>query len=201
MGLAVGVGVLKDLKENDLEWWRDELREISALITQRGLGIYVEPEDGPWETVDFEMIGYSGLHYLRRIAAHLAFGYPLPSPLAAGEDPLDDSLVDRYYRHSTNRRPSMFSRRKIVRPFDHLMIHSDSEGYYIPVDFPDVLFATGGDTAPGGGMVGSSVRLATELEQLRNPRYTAGDRPRIRRAVERRRRAGERLGRMAAVRR
>ena len=44
----------------------------------------------------------------------------------------------------------------------HLLCHSDSEGYYIPVDFQDVIFD---DTLPGG-MLGSSQRLREELIEV-----------------------------------
>jgi hypothetical protein len=45
----------------------------------------------------------------------------------------------------------------------HLLCHSDAEGFYLPMDFSDVLFS--GDEEPElpGGMLGSSYRLFEEL--------------------------------------
>ncbi|MFL5242013.1 MAG: hypothetical protein ACJ8FY_07885 [Gemmataceae bacterium] len=47
------------------------------------------------------------------------------------------------------------------------MQHSDAEGYYLPQDFPKVLFPPEDLEIPGG-MVGSSVRLHDECKRLAN---------------------------------
>ncbi len=47
-------------------------------------------------------------------------------------------------------------------PFDHLIHHSDCEGYYVPVEFGPVLV----DEELSGGALGSSVRLLAELRAL-----------------------------------
>lgn len=44
----------------------------------------------------------------------------------------------------------------------HLLCHSDCEGYYLPVEFDDILFPDDELGIPGG-MVGSSVALLREL--------------------------------------
>jgi nucleotide-binding universal stress UspA family protein len=44
-------------------------------------------------------------------------------------------------------------------PFAHLIDHSDADGYYVPVEFPDPLVA-------GDEMVGSSQQLLAECEAL-----------------------------------
>lgn len=33
------------------------------------------------------------------------------------------------------------SQLEIERRFDHLIVHSDAEGFYVPIEFPDVLYA------------------------------------------------------------
>lgn len=50
--------------------------------------------------------------------------------------------------------------------FDHLLLHSDSEGYYVPIEFDGVLIAKNDELA--GGMVGSSQRLLAECLRLRD---------------------------------
>lgn len=44
------------------------------------------------------------------------------------------------------------------REFDHLIVHSDAQGYYLPIEFDEVLFPPS-DLAIPGGMVGSAQRL------------------------------------------
>ncbi|MGZ3424514.1 MAG: hypothetical protein ACXVEE_42030, partial [Polyangiales bacterium] len=44
----------------------------------------------------------------------------------------------------------------------HLLVHSDCEGYYVPVDFAEVVF----DDELPGGMLGSSQRLMRELVEV-----------------------------------
>ena len=41
----------------------------------------------------------------------------------------------------------------------HLLCHSDAEGYYVPIDFADIIV----DDEIPGGMIGSSQRLFAEL--------------------------------------
>ncbi len=43
----------------------------------------------------------------------------------------------------------------------HLLCHSDAEGFYLPIDFQQILFDESGQIA--GQMVGSSYRLRDEL--------------------------------------
>ena len=50
----------------------------------------------------------------------------------------------------------------VASPRHHLLWHSDAEGYYVPVDFPEVIL----DDRIAGSMVGSSVRLLEELKLI-----------------------------------
>ncbi|CKR85698.1 Uncharacterised protein [Mycobacterium tuberculosis] len=46
----------------------------------------------------------------------------------------------------------------------HLVCHSDAEGFYVPVDFDEVLYSEPDDDKQlAGGMLGSSYRLRDEL--------------------------------------
>jgi hypothetical protein len=159
MGLSVEVGIIADLLENDeegAEHVREEFEILSRYLVSIGLKPHVEPHDIVVWSCDLH--GYSGLHYLRRVAAHLHYNRKLPTPgdNTAAKDP----VLDRYY--------SDFDRsdlRKSFGTFDHLIVHSDAEGYYIPQDFPRVLIP--GDAFPiAGGMVGSSQQLREECRKI-----------------------------------
>lgn len=51
------------------------------------------------------------------------------------------------------------------RDFDHLIVYSDCEGFYLPQDFKHVLFATEQTEVPGA-IVGSVPRLLSECDRL-----------------------------------
>ena len=71
MGLGLEVGILADLRENDeegYEYFRSQLDALNSCLQQANIPDHAEPED--CEVWSGEMFGYSGLHYLRRFAAH-----------------------------------------------------------------------------------------------------------------------------------
>ena len=168
MGLSIEVGILADLKENDPEGgvhFRNEFQLLNRYLGTRGLPAHNEPDTcDVWSCA---MYGYSGLHYLRRIAAHydLKATLPLPGDTNSSEDP----ILQQYYRDFERPRAGiigkLFGTGRRKRSFDHLIIHSDAEGYYIPQDFPDVLIP-GKDVPIAGGIVGSSHRLLSECQRL-----------------------------------
>lgn len=169
MGLALEVGILADLRENDEEGYesfRNEFQVLNGYLQQLTIPVHVEPED--CEVWSCEMFGYSGLHYLRRIAAHLDSDGQLPPP--GDDNSAEDPILERYYQALDAGNRSFLSRvfRKNgnkQRTFDHLMLHSDAEGFYLPIDFSDVLVP---DPSLGitGEMVGSSYRLLKECERV-----------------------------------
>lgn len=172
MGLCVGVGVLADLGEHDpegAEWARADFAKINAALRAAGLPAHHEPDALPAEAtrVGGDLFGYSGLHYLRRIAAHLWEGRPVPPP--GDQNAAGDLVLQRYHQQQGEPRPGLLGRLTGARArgprFDHLIMHSDAEGYYVPVDFPRVIFGAGDDDVPGG-MLGSSPRLLAECEHL-----------------------------------
>jgi hypothetical protein len=169
MGLALEVGILADLKRADPEGFQyhaDAMSRLNEFFAASGLPEHVEPtECEPWSG---EMLGYSGLHDLRRIAAYLDCGAPLPSP-SSGEA-ADDPMIDAYFASVTARRPGLLSRlfrspREFRREFDHLIFHSDAQGYYLPIDFATVQFPHEELEIPGA-MVGSVPRLTSELLRI-----------------------------------
>lgn len=156
MGLALSVGILADLKENDAEGFAHYLAafaEVNRVLGARGLPQHNEPQ-----TVqrDFScgMYGYSGLHYLRRVAAYLALGEALPAP-GTRETYEAKGIIGRYYAAAE-------ANAKLR--FQHLMVHSDAEGFYLPLDFARPITEFGGKLP--GGMLGSTPRLQAECREL-----------------------------------
>ncbi len=151
--------MVADQLENDeegAEHFKEEFAVLSRCLASVRLQPHVDPEDA--ETWSCDMYGYSGLHYLRRVAAHLHYTQKLPVP--GDENSAKDNLLARYYEDFGHSNPD-----KAFGSFDHLIIHSDAEGYYIPQDFERVLIP-GEDYPVAGGMVGSSQRLQDETRRL-----------------------------------
>lgn len=168
MGLAIEVGYLADMLENDEEGakqFREVLAKLERFLPTQGLRPHVEPTDCP--VFSAEMFGYSGLHYLRRFAAHLNMRGRLPEP--GDEDAFKDAVLESYSALFDAPAPSLvgrlFGKKPVSRAYDHLILHSDAEGFYLPQDFPEVLFPPESLAIPGG-MIGSSHRLLAEVERL-----------------------------------
>ncbi|KDN86498.1 hypothetical protein [Kitasatospora cheerisanensis] len=151
MGLDVVVGALIGAEEDTADWFRGECATIRAVLEREGLPAWQEPLEG--QQFGDRVWGYSGLHTLRRLAAHLAADGRLPEPLAEGERASQDPVLQRMYEDIPD---------DPAGPFDHLIHHSDCEGYYVPVEFGPVLV----DEELSGGALGSSVRLLAELRAL-----------------------------------
>lgn len=168
MGLNLSVGILAnpDLDDAEVAVFRSSFAAVNRVLTTHGIAPHVEPED--CEIWDADMGGYSSVHRLRRIAAHLDSGAALPPPgdISSAHDP----VVEAYGDDPEAPRPS-FLRRLLRKPprfargFDHLLFHSDAEGFYLPIDFADVIFAPDGADVPGC-MIGSVPRLRAELDRL-----------------------------------
>jgi hypothetical protein len=169
MGLALEVGILADLGENDPEG-AEAFQSYFARLNEHLLALGMKPHDEPTkcEVWSGEMYGYSGLHYLRRLAAHIDSTGKLPSP---GDDSSShDPLLEAYFSEITGGAPPFLGRLFRKRPtfkrhFDHLIVHSDAEGFYLPAEFTDVILAPQAAGIPGG-MVGSVPCLLAELNRL-----------------------------------
>ena len=169
MGLALSVGLLSDLRENDADGYRvvtEYFEAVNKLLSASSLPPHSEPLDvEPWGA---DMYGYSGLHYLRRLAAYVDSGPGLPPP--GDGNSLNDIRLKAYFEAVVGSAPAGWLKRLSGRPrfkraFDHLILHSDAEGFYLPQDFPQVLFAPEGANIPGG-MLGSTQRLLAECDRL-----------------------------------
>jgi hypothetical protein len=149
MGLAVTVGILADLNENDpesVDYIRDDFTAINNALAKAKLPSHIEPESLPPLDDRTPVLGfpYSCLHQLRRVYAHHVASGTLAPPVDPDTE-AEDPIIER-----------------VSGPRHHLLWHSDCEGYYIPIDFPEVIE---GEDLPGGGF-GSSQRLLAELQQI-----------------------------------
>jgi hypothetical protein len=156
MGLALEVGILADLKDADEEGYAsylDEFETLNKVLHSAGLGEHVEPDELD-EIFSCDMLSYSGIHYLRRIAVHLALGKPTPAP-GNGETYRNIALANEYF--------DGFTAGKNMK-YQHLIVHSDAEGFYVPVDFEHVISTP--TLGLSGGWVGSTQRLRAECAEL-----------------------------------
>jgi len=156
MGLGITVGQLawsiaNGLSE-EIELARQDIAKINRVLAAHGLPLHVEPETLPAIKDRSDVwagFPYSWLHYLRRAVAFARQAPKKFRPVAKGEDPAADPLVDRELS---------------VRMDSHLICHSDGDGFYVPIDFPEPLYD---DRKKGSiGMLGSSQRAMSELLQV-----------------------------------
>ncbi|MGH3388938.1 MAG: hypothetical protein ACRDOO_08675, partial [Actinomadura sp.] len=166
MGLNVVVGFLAD--GDDPDAWREEFADINAVVAAAGLPGWTEPAlETPGE---YETGGYSALHHLRRVAVHLAATGTLPPP--GTSDAADDPLLEAAYADGAVPHHAVLFRHRtptvVGTPadaagrFDHLVFHSDCDGYYLPVDFAPVIV----HEKVLGHYLGSSHRLLDECLTL-----------------------------------
>jgi hypothetical protein len=143
------------------EYFERQLEAVNEILESFDLPRHEEPPDLEEErTFECETFGDSGLHYLRRLAAHLALKGELPPP--GDEDAADDAVLNDYYKIFD----ASFARGKAAGiPFQHLIVHGDAEGYYLPVEFEDVLIPDA-SLEIAGGMIGSSHALLRECREL-----------------------------------
>jgi hypothetical protein len=166
MGLSISVGALAFCLEHDAEgadWLRKDFKEVNRVLAAHGLPPHVEPESLPPTPSQPELtfdrglrrgmwlsgMPYSWLHYLRRA---VAFARQAPGefhPVPDGEDPSRDERIDRELS---------------VLMDSHVICHSDCEGFYVPIDFPEPLYDDRDDGVTGG-IIGSSQRALQELLQ------------------------------------
>ncbi|MGW1107681.1 hypothetical protein [Streptomyces sp. NPDC002540] len=156
MGLSISVGLLYDQARNDAEGLDHHRRSFArlgrALMTE-GISWH-EPEitDPPRAHTFSGGFPYGYLTQLRRILVLANLGEPITPAPAVSERQYDRDL------EKIRDEMSMFA--------SHLLCHSDSDGYYVPVDFDDPLFLPAEAEVEGAGMVGSSQRLLAELSGI-----------------------------------
>ncbi|HEX2265933.1 MAG TPA: hypothetical protein VHH14_06600, partial [Solirubrobacterales bacterium] len=165
MGLSISVGLGTEVREEGddetLAYLEDQFEVINDLLESFGLPPHREPyELEAGQVLSLDMFGYSGVHYLRRVAAHLAFEQELPPP--GDEEASADPVLADYYQLFDEH---LAEGKAGAMRFQHLIIHSDAEGYYLPIDFPEVIHADP-SLEVAGDMIGSSPRLLAECLEL-----------------------------------
>jgi hypothetical protein len=150
MGLSVSVGhlawcIAEGCDEEEIEHARRNIKEINRVLAANNLPAHVEPETFPpfRDRCRFVGLPYSMIHYLRRA---IAFARQAPSeftPVIAGSNPAHDPRVEH----------------ELCVMFDsHLICHSDGDGFYVPIDFPEPLY-----DSEESGILGSSYGAMREL--------------------------------------
>jgi len=161
------VGLLADLKRREdvvLQELEHEFSELNRVLKKKGVEPHSEPEETPlWERETASL----DLHCLRRLAANLDLQDELPEP-GSEENVDDDGPTNRYYELAAGKK-SFLARMltptpDVPRSFDHLIVHRDDDGFYLPIDFPTPIDYDSKNTGPG--WIGSSVRLMAECEAL-----------------------------------
>lgn len=153
MGLSITSGILADFSENEpegYEAYKIEFEQLNKLLELNGYKPHIEPSKLGVDSIHVGGFPYSFLHYLRRFFAYYMNDEDwVVKPFDTELDPANDPIVEE--------ESSMF--------YSHLLVHSDCEGYYIPIDFEEVIFDTDEITVPGA-MVGSSFGLLADLKSI-----------------------------------
>jgi hypothetical protein len=166
MGLSISVGALAFCREHDADeaaWLREDFKEVNRILAAHGLPPHIDPEFLPSRQIGAELtferglrrgmwlsgMPYSWLHYLRRAIAFARQASREFHPVPDGENPAQDERIDY----------ELF-----VRMDSHIICHSDCEGFYVPLDFPEPLYDDRDDSMIGG-VIGSSQRSLQELLQ------------------------------------
>jgi len=154
MGLALGVGSLAAQLEpggdpDGAKWLRRDLKRLNKFLLKNGLPEHHEPEELPKFRYRGHVVSfpYSYTHHLRRAVAYARHAPKKFPKIDRDEDPSQDPLIIDELSIYLN---------------CHLICHSDCEGYYVPIDFSEPLFADPKDKIPGS-LLGSSQRLLAEL--------------------------------------
>ncbi|PBN44385.1 hypothetical protein [Sphingobium sp. D43FB] len=163
MALALNVGWLSQALREDKDGFAfglDQISDLNAVLAESGESLHEEPTDiAEHDTYEAQMWGYAGLHAVRRLAAYHALKGQLPPPCTY-EDFADDPLLLKFYaEHSSELdkpKAGFFGRlfRKKLKaplPFAHLIMHSDSEGFYLPRPMNEVVFDTANPPRDGLG--------------------------------------------------
>lgn len=155
MGLGISVGLLCDLARSGddpegVEYHSTAFEQLTQALAKEDID-WREPEVSHEGNEGHFSAGfpYSYLSSVRRIYTLAQHDEPIRPASAMSDEQYELDLED------VTEETLMFE--------SHLLCHSDSDGYYIPVDFEDPLYLSEGAAPDGPGMVGSSQRLRTEL--------------------------------------
>lgn len=157
MSLAIEIGSLafqiSEGDEGSIQSMREDFENLNSVLSELGLPTHNEPEHLP-ETdsrAKTQSFSYSTIHHLRR-----AYAYHLDSPedpieyIDEDEDPSEDIILDL----------------ELDNMRSHLIAHSDTEGFYVPVDFTQVVIDPTDQDRILGQYLGSSFQLQRELQEI-----------------------------------
>jgi hypothetical protein len=155
--LYVGLFDDKLWDEEVLEGHRDTLAALWQALRDGGVGDYEEPTDIRGRGWSIRLYPSNGLAFLQRLAAYFPDPddieeWPTPGDPKTMLNPLLDEMVDESYHLDQE------------GPFQHLIFHNPKYGFWVPVDFPDVIMPE--KEVGVGNFVGSSVRLLQECVRL-----------------------------------
>lgn len=147
MGLGVSVGLRSQLEDDEgRAWFERQLALVNDVLREHGLPPHEEPSSLPDDAESRAMndsFPYSFIHFLRHAYAwsRQQPGKPLPvvDKLKAAEDRRIETECERLE--------------------SHLILHSDADGMYVPVEFAAPIL----DERLSGEMLGSSIELRREL--------------------------------------
>ncbi|MCE9565798.1 MAG: hypothetical protein K8U57_27555 [Planctomycetes bacterium] len=150
MSLAICVGVLAvdDPDPEAVGYHREQFHHVNRVLAENGLPPHVEPEVLPDFPYRGQLISfpYAWTPYLHRA---VAFARQAPGefhPLPEGANPYKDKRVDaELYTFAES----------------HLICHSDTEGYFVPIDFEDIIADKAGELH--GRLLGSSQNALADL--------------------------------------
>lgn len=155
MGLYITSGALASFKEMDeeaFEHYSSVFKNINKLLELNGLTPYNEPEKLEVEPLAVGGFPYDYIHYLRRFYAYCSeYEDWTPTPFSPNSSPSADSIVEDHASLLTC----------------HLICHSDCAGFYVPVEFIDIIFDND-EFLVDGAMIGSSYTLFKELKFIAN---------------------------------
>lgn len=181
MGLTIEVGILADLLAHDPDGVASVEAEFDVMnqaLSEKGFTLHAEPATGAVWSAD--LMGQYGLHALREVAGLVWQEKPLPRAqlLDGSETPGADALLATFLEHLSGKGNitlvgralrSFFKAKEKPKlpPFVHLVVHSDCDGYYVPVEFelPLIPKHPAGETEHLWPL-GSVLRLEKEINLL-----------------------------------
>jgi hypothetical protein len=156
MGLGLQVGILADLKDGDEEGYAsyaNHFANLNHVLRSEGLDEHVEPDELD-EIFSCDMLSYRGIHYLRRIAVHLALGKPIPDP-GNQETYRNIALSDEYF--------DGFNAGNDMK-YQHLIVHQRCRRLLRSDRFERVIATP--TLSWSGGWIGATQRLRAECTEL-----------------------------------
>jgi hypothetical protein len=147
-----------DESPGEYEDERERLTDMMAWLAEEGveMDLLADPGRQVWEG---EIADFAHIYHLRVLAAHVGAGRDIGklklARLQRTEEP--DPLLSEIWQGD------------VTSPYDHLINHSLTDGFYLPVDFESPIWAQGSDDGDEESIVsfGSAVALERELRELK----------------------------------